>query len=344
MKQILMLGTGGTIASEMTEAGLAPGLGGEDFLRYVPSLRTLCQVDCLQICNIDSTNMTPAHWLSLAAAIQNNYSSYDGFVICHGTDTMAYTAAALSYLVQNSPKPIVLTGSQKPIHMDITDSKINLLDSFTVACDGRIPGVSVVFAGAVILGTRARKTYSKSFGAFSSINYPTLGVVQDGLLVPNRIPPCAPNPKFYTALNDRVSLLKLIPGVSPDHLSFFLDSSDALIIESYGVGGIPAGDQGEFYRRIRQAIARGKLVAMTTQVQNEGSDLSVYNVGHRLKSDLGVLEAYDMTTEAVVAKLMWALSLTQDPAEVSRLFYTPIANDILCCPAEPRGDDPHGPL
>ena len=144
MKQILMLGTGGTIASEMTEAGLAPGLGGEDFLRYVPSLRTLCQVDCLQICNIDSTNMTPAHWLSLAAAIQNNYSSYDGFVICHGTDTMAYTAAALSYLVQNSPKPIVLTGSQKPIHMDITDSKINLLDSFTVACDGRIPGVSVV--------------------------------------------------------------------------------------------------------------------------------------------------------------------------------------------------------
>ena len=329
MKQILMLGTGGTIASEMTEAGLTPGLGGEDFLRYVPQLRSLCQVDCLQVCNIDSTNMTPGHWLRIARAIRENYSRYDGFVVCHGTDTMAYTAAALSYLIQHSPKPIVLTGSQKPIHVDITDSKTNLLDAFTVACDGRIAGVSVVFGGAVILGTRARKTYSKSFGAFSSINYPALGMVREGRLVSYF--PCAEQrePVFYDALEEKVALLKLIPGTSPAQLSFLLQENHAVIIESYGVGGVPAGDQGEFYAQIRRAVGEGRIVAVTTQVQNEGSDLSIYSVGHRLKSDLGVLESYDMTTEAMVAKLMWALALTKDPKTLSGLFYTPVAKDIL---------------
>ena len=130
-----MIGTGGTIASEMTEAGLVPGMSGAEFLQYIPSVEKLCQVDCLQVCNIDSTNMTPSHWLAIAQAVETHYETYDGFVICHGTDTLAYTAAALSYLIQDSPKPIVLTGSQKPIHMDITDSKTNLLDSFTVCLE-----------------------------------------------------------------------------------------------------------------------------------------------------------------------------------------------------------------
>lgn len=231
MKQILMIGTGGTIASEMTEAGLVPGMSGAEFLQYIPSVEKLCQVDCLQVCNIDSTNMTPSHWLAIAQAVETHYETYDGFVICHGTDTLAYTAAALSYLIQDSPKPIVLTGSQKPIHMDITDSKTNLLDSFTVACDGRLPGVTVVFGGAVILGTRARKTYSKSFGAFSSINYPVLGVVQEGRLVPYILPPAGPAPRFFHALNQRVSLVKLIPGLSPAYLAFALAESDGVLVE-----------------------------------------------------------------------------------------------------------------
>ena len=328
MKQILMLATGGTIASEMTEAGLAPGLTGADFLNYVPGVRKLCRVDCLQVCNIDSTNMTPGHWVKLARAIRDNYERYDGFVVCHGTDTMAYTAAALSYLVQDSPKPIVLTGSQKPIHADITDSKTNLLDAFAVASDGRIGGVTVVFAGAVIRGTRARKTFSKSYGAFTSINYPLLGVVQEAHVIPYITPTCS-GPRFYEELDGSVALTKLIPGASAGILRFLLEQNRAVIVESFGVGGVPSGDQGEFYDLIREAVDRGKIVVVTTQVQNEGSDLSVYNVGHRLKSDIGVLEAYDMTTEAVVAKLMWALGRTGDSREVARLFYSPVADDIL---------------
>lgn len=332
MKRVLMIGTGGTIASEMTGAGLVPELTTDQFLKYVPAVRELCDVTCRQVCNIDSTNMSPAYWLEIARAIREAYSSFDGFVVCHGTDTMAYTAAALSYLVQQGPKPIVLTGSQKPIHMDITDSKTNLLDSFAVACDGRLPGVTVVFGGAVILGTRARKTYSKSYGAFSSINYPVLGVVQEGRLVPYIQPPAGAAPRFYHDLNQRVSLVKLIPGLSPAYLAFALEESDAVLVESFGVGGVPAGDQGSFYDLIRRAEEAGKTVVVSTQVQNEGSDLAVYNVGHRLKTDLGVLESYDMTTEAAVAKLMWALARTKDRQEAAKLFYTPVAQDILGLP------------
>ena len=198
MKKILMIGTGGTIASEMTEAGLAPGMEGADFLRYVPAVEKLCQVDPLQVCNIDSTDMTPDRWLDIARAVEAGYDHYDGFVLCHGTDTLAYTAAALSYLIQGSPKPIVLTGSQKPIHMDITDSKTNLWDSFAVACDGRLPGVTVVFGGRILLGTRARKTYSKSYGAFSSINHPILGVVREGKVTLTSAPRPRPGPPSTT--------------------------------------------------------------------------------------------------------------------------------------------------
>lgn len=331
MKHILMIGTGGTIASEATEAGLVPGISGAEFLNYIPDVHKLCIVDCVQVCNIDSTNMTAQHWLKIACTIRENYDRYDGFVICHGTDTMAYTAAALSYLIQGSPKPIVITGSQRPIHVDITDSKTNLLDAFTVASDGSIGGVMIVFAGAVILGTRARKTFSKSYSAFSSINYPLLGVVREGRLIPY-ITPTHSELRFYDSLDERVALMKLIPGSSPSQLSFLLQENRAVIIESFGVGGIPFGDEGEFYLIIRSALADGKIILVTTQVQNEGSDLAVYNVGHHLKQELGVLESYDMTTEAVVAKLMWALAQTQDSREVSRIFYSPIANDMLVSP------------
>ena len=125
MKNILMLGTGGTIASEMTPEGLAPELTPAQLLRYVPAISDLCRVDCLSLFSLDSTNITPAHWCAIARALEENYDRYDGFVISHGTDTMAYTAAALSYLVQGAKKPIMLTGAQKPINYDSTDSKLN---------------------------------------------------------------------------------------------------------------------------------------------------------------------------------------------------------------------------
>ena len=329
MKNILMIGTGGTIASEMTPSGLTPELNSTQLLSFVPRIGEMCHVDCVQLYSLDSTNIRPAHWLGVAKAVRENYARYDGFVISHGTDTMAYTAAALSYLIQGSPKPIVLTGAQKPIWFDGTDSKRNLTDAFLYACRG-CGGVQIVFNGKVILGTRARKTCSKSFQAFSSVNYPDLAVVQDEHLLQYMRCACYPSPVFYDALDDKVGLLKLIPGTPAAVLEFMLDRFDGLVIESFGVGGLPEyeGD-ASYFDIIHRGIARGKLVVMTTQVPNEGSNLAVYHVGGRLKSALCLLEAYDMTTEAAVAKLLWIMGQTRDFDETERLFYRPVARDIL---------------
>ena len=329
MKKILMLGTGGTIASELTPEGLTPELTPAQLLRYVPAIRTLCEVDCLSLFNLDSTNITPAHWLKTAAALRENYDRYDGFVISHGTDTMAYTAAALSYLVQGSKKPIILTGAQKPINYDSTDSKLNLTDAFVCAASDHLAGVNIVFSGRVILGTRARKTCSKSFAAFSSINYPDIGILLDHRLVRYLEPEYRDAPLFSDRLDPHVGLVKMAPGTEPELLDFLLTRNDALVMECFGVGGLPAYEDDRILRAVEKHTAAGKFVVVTTQVQNEGSDLSVYSVGHALKRNPLVLEGYDMTTEALYAKLMWILGRTREPAEVSRLFYTPVAHDIL---------------
>lgn len=329
MKRILMIGTGGTIASEATSEGLAPELGPEQLLRFVPKIAELCSVDCISLFSVDSTNMTPAHWQRIVRTVRENYAAYDGFVISHGTDTMAYTAAALSYMIRGSRKPIILTGAQKPIGFDSTDSKMNLSDAFVCACSERISGVNIVFNGRVILGTRARKTRSKSFAAFSSINYPYIATLQDGFLMSYITPESLPEPEFCETLNTNVGLVKMIPGIDIELLEFMLERKDALIIEAFGVGGLPSYDNDRFLETVIGGIQAGKVIIMTTQVQNEGSDLAVYNVGHRLKGWRNVLEAYDMTTEAALAKIMCILGRTREPDKIRKQFYEPVAQDIL---------------
>ena len=329
MKNILMIGTGGTIASEMTPDGLTPELTPAQLLRYVPAIRDLCRVDCINLFSLDSTNITPAHWIQTANAVREHYEDYDGFVISHGTDTMAYTAAALSYLVQGADKPVMLTGAQKPINYDSTDSKLNLTDAFVCAASGQLAGVNIVFSGRVILGTHARKTCSKSFAAFSSINYPDVGILLDHKLVRYIAPDAYYAPRFFDTLDEKVGLVKMVPGLDPGVLDYMLQRNDALILECFGVGGLPAYEDEELLRLVDRHTAAGKFIVVTTQVQNEGSDLSVYSVGHGLKQNPLVLEGYDMTSEALYAKLMWILGQTKDPAEAARLFYTPVAHDIL---------------
>ena len=325
MKKILFLGTGGTIASEISGGALSPALSAEQLLQHVPEVSKLCDVDAVQLFTVDSTNITPGHWRILAREIIRNYDKYDGFVVAHGTDTLAYTAAALSYLIQNSKKPVILTGAQKPIGFESTDSKQNLTDSFRCAVAG-LTGVLVVFGGRVLLGSRVRKTKSKSFSAFSSPNYPPLAAVQNDRVVPY-FRPDTEDTRFFDELDPSVGLLKLTPGTDTALLQFMLDRYHAVVIEAFGVGGLPDYDPA-FHEAVAQAVQKGKLVAMTTQVQSEGTDLSVYNVGSGL-SAMGVLEAFDMTPEACFTKLMWILVRTQDPTERRRLFYTPVCHDIL---------------
>jgi L-asparaginase len=331
LKHILLLATGGTIACKRTDAGLTPVITSQELLSYVPAAKKFCKVHTIQLMNIDSTNMQSEHWLSIAAAIEKNYDAYDGFVITHGTDTMAYTASALSYLVQNSAKPVIITGAQKPIDMDVTDARTNLLDSLRVASDDRAYGVNIVFDGKLIAGTRGKKERTHSYNAFSSINFPYLASVQDDrcIFYINDKNQQTESVRFYHTLNDKVTLLKLIPSMNASILDYMAGQYDAVIIESFGVGGLPSYASGDFYNAIARCTELGKTVVMTTQVTREGSNMTVYEVGRSIKKNFGLIEAYDMTLEATVTKLMWILGQTKDAEEINRLFYTTINRDIL---------------
>lgn len=330
MKKLLLLSTGGTIASMPTKNGLAPAADTGAILQYLPPLGDLCTLSIQEVFNIDSTNFQPEHWLALAQRIQENYDQYDGFIVTHGTDTMAYTAAALSYLIQTPQKPIILTGSQKPIFAPITDAKKNLLDSIRFACKEGVCGVYIVFDGKAIVGTRARKVRSKSYSAFESINYPVAAFIDDKRILRYvDIEPEGEKLHFYNKLHPKVFLLKLIPGINPEILRYIGQHYDAIVIESYGVGGIPFHNSRNFLQEVEQLSKQGKLVVITTQVMLEGSDAETYEVGARAIQQYNALQAYDMTVEAAVVKLMWILGQTRDTQEMQKLFYTPVHHDLL---------------
>lgn len=329
MKKILFIATGGTIASRRSDSGLKPQITPQELLEYIPQVKDICQIETIQLLNLDSSNMEPKHWKLIVHTIREQYEAYDGFVIAHGTDTMAYTAAALSYMVQNSKKPIVITGAQKPIDLEITDAKSNLLDSFLYASDAASQGVSIIFDGKVIAGTRAKKVRSKSYNAFSSIDYPYLAVIQD-LNIMRYIPmiPYEEEVRFYEKLDENIYLIKLIPGIKPRVLSSIFENYDCIIVESFGVGGIPHSIADAFYELCQKHP--DKLVVMATQVAHEGSDMTVYEVGHDMKKNCRFLESYDMTLESVIAKTMWILG--NFPGEQERLediFYKNINYDLI---------------
>lgn len=331
MRTILMLFTGGTIASVKTENGLQPILNAEQMLAYLPDMGDDILLESVQICNLDSTNMDYRYWLKIVDALEENYKKYDGFVICHGTDTMAYTAAALSYLVQNPDKPIVLTGSQQPIQLEITDAKKNLHDSILYAADPESRGVCLIFDGKVIAGTRAKKTMSFSNQAFSSINFPELAVMRHGRIV--RYIPCEREEspvRFYHRMNPRVYALKLTPGISPSILKSIFAEYDCIVVESFGVGGMPDSMIDDFCRLMGEYPQGSRVIVMTTQVTYEGSNLATYEVGRRIRGRFPYLEAYDMNFEAAFTKIMWILGqegLTFP--EIEALFYSKVNFDLV---------------
>ena len=334
MKKILLIATGGTIASRHTGDGLSPQIQDRELLSYVPEAETLCHIDVQGPFSLDSTNVRREHWLEMARIVEEHYDDYDGFVICHGTDTMAYTAAALSYLIQNNKKPVVITGAQRPIDLSITDARANLLDSIRFACDDRAHGVTIVFGGSAIAGTRAKKERTKSFNAFSSINFPAIAVIQDrGIVFYIDDKELVSEPvRFSHEMDDNIFLYKLIPGSRGQVLDALFEEYDAVIIESFGVGGIPSYGDDHFRQAIERYIAAGKLVIMATQVTHEGSDMSVYRVGQLVKNAYRLPESYDMTLESTIAKTMWILGQTKDPDEFRDLFYRTVNHDMLFSP------------
>lgn len=330
MKRILAIATGGTIASTETPNGLAPTLSGSQIASLVPGASRIADIEVVQPMNLDSTNLEPSHWLEIASAIERAYEEYDGFVVFHGTDTLAYTAAALSYIVQNNTKPIVITGSQKPIGDPYTDAKANVRDSLLYACDDSSQGVSVVFAGLVIEGTRARKVRTVSSRAFESIGYPPKARVLDGKVVRNFTErPFDSGERFFKTLGGNVLCCRMTPGADPVMLEKLMDDYEALLIEGFGLGGIPEYPGRSFKKAILEWAEAGKLVVLTTQAPLEGSDFSCYEVGSSYVGHPSIATAGDMTFEACLAKTMWACGQASDAIGAKELFNTPIGADRL---------------
>ncbi len=331
MKKILLIATGGTIACSKSGSGLTPTLTASSFINYVPQINEICDLQIAQLLNIDSTNMQPEYWINIVKYIEKNYDDFDGFVITHGTDTMAYTSAALFYMIQNLGKPIVITGGQKPIEYEETDSRKNLINAVRFACED-IGGVFVVFNGKVINGARAAKLKTKSYDAFESINYPYLANIEEMKIEYNKnisIVSKDSKPKFYHNLSTDVFVLKLIPGLDPGVLDYLKSRYSGIIIESYGIGGIPFNKERDFLSKIEEIIIDDNIaIVLTTQVMLEGSDLSVYEVGKRIM-EKPIIPSFDMTTEALVTKLMWALGQTYDLKKIKKMMIEPISYDLI---------------
>lgn len=326
MKKLLLLTTGGTIASVEGENGLTPGVTAEELLRYVSKLDNDYTMETTSLMNLDSTNMQPEYWVKIAEAIKENYEHYDGFVITHGTDTMAYTSAALSYMLQYSQKPIVITGSQIPITFQKTDAKKNITDAIRFACEG-VGGVYVVFDGRVIQGTRAIKLRTKSYDAFESINYPYIAFISEEQITYNKQVRVVHKPfSVRTALCTDVCVLKLYPGLKPEMLDLLKNLYKGIVIESYGSGGIPF-EYRDILSKVNELLAAGIVIVITTQCLEEGEDMSIYEVGRRINQDL-IIRSRNMNTEAIVPKLMWALGQSSDFKQVKKIMETPIAEDV----------------
>lgn len=311
MKKILMLGTGGTIASVPSDDGLVPALDGATMLRLVPELEGLCDITCKQILNLDSSNLEPCHWQLIAEAIAVDYYNYDGFVVTHGTDTMAYTAAALSQMLTSCRKPVALTGAQLPIQAPGSDAPANVYHAF-LAATSELMGVALVFGDLVIHGAHAKKLYTENFNGFASINRQPLAKIsanklcwQEGTLEGGGYGEGSFSIK--TALEPKVAVIKLIPGTTPDILDFYLAKGyKGLVIESFGAGGVPNASNN-WLPELEKVLQAGVTVVCATQCLYDGVHLDTYPIGV-LAQRLGAQSAGMDTIETSVVKLMCALA------------------------------------
>ncbi len=335
MKSVLVVATGGTIASSEADEGLTPTFNVDALLDHVPKIRNLCRIDGVTIMNIDSANMNPSLMKKIAVAIYDHIKAYDGFVVTHGTDTMAYTAAALVYMLQNIKKPVVVTGSQVPMEALYTDAKKNISDAVRFALE-TIAGVYVCFDGKIINGTRAVKLKTRDTNAFYSVNFPVVANIKSGCITFNNAlsyndhanimrPDPGKATRLASDLCEDVMIVKLFPGISEDYFDYLKENYKGVVIESFGIGGIP-GKEPNIVAKIKNLVESGVAVAITTQCLEEGIDLDIYEVGVKL-SRYPVVLAGDMNTEAIVMKLMWSLANCENLEAIKLFMESPIFGD-----------------
>ena len=325
-KHILLLTTGGTIASLPGGEGLEPHRS-DVMERQLNQLRSYFDITVEDLMCLDSSNIRPAEWQQIAARVFACRLDYDGIVISHGTDTMAYTASALTWMLPGLDRPVVLTGSQLPLADVLSDGPDNLRTAFAMAAAG-YPGVYLAFDRKVMLGCRAVKVRANGFSAFESVNARYAAQVSSlGLVIDHGgLPPQMGFPQLMPNVSGNVFLLKLTPGLDPAIFDMLGDLGyKGIVIEAFGLGGVNVLNEG--LDGIRKTLDRGISVVVTTQCLYDSSDLGVYQVGKRLL-DLGVIQGRDMTSEAAMTKLMWALGQGMNQKQIEALFRRNLAGEI----------------
>lgn len=327
-KKILVLSTGGTIASTKSMDGLIPSVKGASLFNEIPGLTQNYEIEVRDILHLDSSNIQPEEWVLIGKEVFHSYKGFDGIVITHGTDTMAYTASILTFMLVNPPLPIVLTGSQLPLFHQLTDATDNLRSAFAMAASG-VPGIFVAFDRKIILGCRAVKIRTTGFDAFESVNYPYIARVDsNGLNIDRQwLKEREEVPSFCGALCPDVFLIKLTPGLNPGIFDMLLQLQyKGIVIEAFGAGGLHFIHR-DLISKISKLLEKGIPVVINSQCLYEKSDLSVYQVGQKALKE-GVISALDMTTEATVTKLIWALGQTNDMEEIRKIFETNYGGEI----------------
>ena len=325
-KKILLLTTGGTIASLPGGEGLEPQRS-DVMERELNQLRTYYDITVKDVMCLDSSNIRPEEWQMIARCIFELRTGFDGIVVSHGTDTMAYTASAVTYMLPNIDVPVVFTGSQLPLADMLSDGPDNLRTAFAMAAAGH-PGVFLAFDRKVMLGCRAVKVRASGFSAFESVNARYAALVSNqGLVVdPEVLPKRTGEAELRTDISRNVFLLKLTPGLNPAVFDMLAAMGyKGIVVEAFGLGGVNVLHKG--LRGIHRAVEDGISVVITTQCLYDSANLEVYQVGNKLL-ELGVIQGRDMTSEAAMTKLMWGIGQGMEPDEIAALFAKNLAGEV----------------
>lgn len=314
-----MITTGGTIASIPSNNGLIPKISGKDIISLMPELKNICTIDTLELLNIDSSNISKKHYILMLDTLEKNYDNYDGFVITHGTDTMAYSSSMLACAIENLSKPVVFTGSQLPLKAKATDAYRNLYDAFLAASDN-VYGVFLAFNGDIHYGDSVKKVYSENFTGFLSINNKTAGKSYNNKIIWNKLYKNQNiKPVFNKNISEKVFVLKMVPSLKPDIIDVLINMGyKGIIIEGYGAGGVPTADcENNFIPALQKAIENNVAVVCATQCLYDGVHLDKYPMGI-MAEKYGAISSKNITLEKALVKLMIGLGNNMTMEELKK--------------------------